>query len=334
MPYSCSAFRIDRKGRQIRSRLENITLDELSPGEVLVRVHYSSANYKDALAALGRARVARHFPITGGIDAAGIIIKSTDQHWRTGDRVIVHGMGMSETRDGGFAGYLRVPADWVVPLPTGLSLFDAMAIGTAGFTAALAIDRMEQNGQTPAMGPVAVTGASGGVGGFAVQLLAGRGYEVAAITGKPESGKRLKKLGASEVIPRRNICMEDAPLLSGRWGGAVDTLGGDWLAWLVRCTHPWGSVASIGNASGTAVPANVYPFILRGVSILGISSANCPMDRRKRIWQQLGGKWRPPQLALMVQETVGLEALPAIFERMLAGKAAGRVVIRIADGDG
>jgi NADPH2:quinone reductase len=285
----------------VRAALETLTLDDLSPGEVVIRSRYSSVNYKDALAATGKGRILRRFPLVAGVDVAGEVIASVDERFREGDQVLVTGCGLGESHDGGFSEVVRVPADWVVPLPPGMTLFDAMVLGTAGFTAALAIDRMEQNGLVPGQGPVLVSGASGGVGSVAIDLLSGRGYEVIALSRKS--------------------------LEAARWAGAIDNVGGAVLGWLTRTVQPWGSIASIGLAGGEELHTTVMPFILRGVSILGITSANCPMPRRLKIWQRLVTDLQPQHLEKIVAGQVTLEALPGVFETVLSGQQHGRFIV-------
>lgn len=321
------AFRIhDQQGT---ARLETLPLDALSPGEVVIRACYSGVNYKDALAATGRGRILRRFPLVGGVDVAGVVEQSGDGRFQAGDAVLVTGCGLGESHDGGFAERVRVPGDWIVPLPTGLSLREAMVVGTAGFTAALAIDRLEQNGQTPAHGPVLVSGASGGVGSMAVDLLAGRGYEVVALSRKPDTDGYLAALGASRVLDTAATVHGDAPLEKAQWGGAIDNLGGAVLAWLTRTVKPWGSIAGIGLAGGAELHTTVMPFILRGISLLGITSANCPVERRQRVWQRLVGDLRPRHLERMVAGVVTLDTLPDVFDRVLSGDHRGRFLVEI-----
>lgn len=307
-----------------------LALGELSPGEVVIRVHYSSVNYKDALAATGRGKILRRFPLVGGIDLAGVVTDSVDERFQPGDEVLVSGCGLGESHDGGFSEVARVPADWVVPLPAGLSLLDAMGLGTAGFTAALAIDRLEQNGQQPSLGPLLVTGASGGVGSVAIDLLAARGYEVVAVTRKGDATAYLEGLGAASVMRYDSLVSgEERPLHSARWGGAIDNVGGKVLAGLLGSTRPWGSIASIGMAGGSECHTTVMPFILRAVSVLGISSANCPMERRLHVWRRLVSDLRPAHLQQIVSGVIGLDELPGIFERLLLGEHQGRFVVRM-----
>jgi len=323
-----SALQIHRNAAgAVRAGLEALTLDDLSPGEVVIRSHYSSVNYKDALAATGKGKILHRFPLVAGIDVAGEVLSSVDAGFHEGDQVLVTGCGLGESHDGGFSQVVRVPADWVVPLPQGLSLFAAMALGTAGFTAALAIDRLEQNGLTPGRGPVAVTGASGGVGSIAIDLLNGRGYEVVALSRRPATKDYLQSLGAADVLDTKTITASDKPLETARWTGAIDNVGGELLGWLTRTVQPWGSIASIGLAGGVELHTTVMPFILRGVSVLGITSANCSMDRRRKIWDRLVTDLKPQHLDRIVAGTVRLDELQAVFEKVLAGQHRGRYVV-------
>ena len=327
---SFRACRIRNDSGKVTAAIEDMTLDQLSPGDVVIRVHYSSVNYKDALAATGRGNILRSFPLNGGIDAAGVVVNSENQLFSPGDEVLVTGCGLGESHDGGFSEFVRVSADWIVPLPEGLSLFDAMALGTAGFTAALAIDRLEQNGQLPAQGAMVVTGASGGVGSVAIDLLSARGYEVVAMTRKKDATGYLEGLGAASVSDYADL-ISDKPLQSAQWGGAIDSVGGKVLAGLISSTRPWGNIASIGMAGGSECHTSVMPFILRGVSVLGITSANCPMERRLRVWQRLVSDLQPGHLQQIVAGEIGLDDLPAMFERLLQGEHQGRFVVKMLE---
>jgi acrylyl-CoA reductase (NADPH) len=323
------ALRIHQERGATRAVLEELTLADLTPGEVVIETRYSGVNYKDALAATGRGRILRRTPLVGGIDVAGVVAESRDPRFREGDAVLVSGCGLGEDHDGGFAERVRVPAEWIVPLPEGMSAFDAMAIGTAGFTAALAIERLEQNGQRPDHGPVVITGATGGVGSLAIDLLSGRGYAVTALTGKPHAGVYLKGLGARELLDRHGLTLGERPLESAQWAAAVDNVGGAVLAWLTRTVKPWGAIACIGMAGGVELHTTVMPFILRGVSLLGISSANCPKATRWRLWERLASDLRPVHLDAIVSETIGLDGLPGVFENLLSRRHTGRTVVRI-----
>ncbi len=321
------AFRIhDDKGK---AGIEQVSLDELSPGEVVIKAAYSDVNYKDALAATGKGKILRKFPLIGGIDVSGVVSASTDKRFREGDEVLVVGQGLSEDHDGGYAEYVRVPADWVIPLPKGMTLFDAMAIGTAGFTAALAVEQMEHNRQRPELGPVLVNGATGGVGSIAIDILAGLGYEVVAVSGKADAGDYLKMLGAKEVRARQELEMGKRPLERALWGGAIDNLGGEMAAWLTRTVVPLGNIAAIGLAAGYELHTTVMPFILRGVNLLGINSVYCPRDLRLRVWERLAGDMRPRHLHKIVTRTVSLDEMEPIFKGLIAGSFTGRAVVKI-----
>ena len=270
------AFRIFEDNGKVAGRVVPATLGELSPGDVVIRTEASSVNYKDALAGTGAGKIIRRFPLIGGIDVAGTVASSADSRFREGDRVLVTGYDLGVAHDGGYAGVVRVPGGWVVKLPDGLSAHDAMAIGTAGFTAALSLVDMEQNGLTPGQGPVIVTGATGGVGSIAVQLFAAAGYEVTALTGKDGEHDFLRSLGATDVLSRATLQMGTKPLEKSQWAGAVDVAGGETLAWLTRTMNYNGCIASTGLTAGTELKTTVLPFILRGVKLLGIDSVLCP----------------------------------------------------------
>lgn len=303
--------------------------NQLDPGEVTIRVAFSSVNYKDALAATGAGRIIRRFPCVGGIDLSGIVIKSSDPRFREGDAVIATSFDIGVAHHGGYAEVARVPADWVVPLPAGLSLSQAMALGTAGFTAALGVVRMEENGLRPEKGPVIVTGATGGVGSLAVDILARRGYHVVALTGKESESAYLKGLGAAEVLLRSSLDLSKIrPLDRARWAGAVDNLGGDVLAWIASTMEQGGTIASIGLAASMSLNTTVAPFILRGVSLLGVDSGYIREPYRSGVWQRLATDLRPPHLDAM-SRTIPFAALPEIFSEYIAGKAKGRVVVEV-----
>jgi len=323
------AFRIHETDGGVRTGFEELSLDDLTAGEVVVRVRYSSINFKDALAATGKGKILRRSPLVGGIDLAGTVESSEDPGFAPGDRVLVCGGGLSETLDGGYAERARVPARVVVRTPAGLSDFEAMAIGTAGLTAAMAVDRMERNGQTPEHGPVAVTGATGGVGSVAIDLLSARGYAVTAVTGKSTHDEYLRELGASEILRRQEIEYGTRPLEKALWGGAVDSVGGDLLAWLTRTCKPLGNIASIGLAGGHKLETTVMPFILRGVSLLGINSVEPPAEVRDHVWARLAGDMKPRHLDRIVSRTVPFAELPDAFEPFMRGEVTGRLVIGI-----
>lgn len=323
------AFRIHQRDGRVEARFERLSLEDLGAGDVVVRVRYSSINYKDALAATGRGKILRRFPLVGGIDLAGTVVDSSDRRFSRGDAVLVTGCGLGEAHDGGYAEYARVKGEWVIPIPDGLDAKRAMGIGTAGFTAALAIHRMEHNGQKPAGGPVVVTGATGGVGSLAVNMLAGRGYEVVAVTGKTDSVAYLKALGASSVLLRDKIDFGKRPLESIQWAGAIDNVGGEMLTWLTRTTGWWGNIASIGLVGGHELVTTVMPFILRGVSLLGINSMATPRRLRLAVWKRIADDLKPSRLSRIVSETISFDDLPGAFDSFLSGRVVGRTVVRI-----
>ena len=296
---------------------------------MVIKVAYSDINYKDALAATGKGRILRTYPLVGGIDLSGIVISSADARFKAGDKVLVCGAQLSELYDGGYSEYARVKADSIVNVPEGMSLRDVMALGTAGYTAALAVQRMEDNGQIPARGPIVVTGATGGVGSFAINMLSNIGYEVIAFTGKTEQEPYLKALGASKLISRHSLEMGAKPLENAQWGGAVDNVGGETLAWLTRTTHVWGNIASIGLAGGHKLETTVMPFILRGVSLLGINSVEMPLSVRARAWQRLASDLKPSKLALISPTTIKFADLPQAFNAYVEGSVTGRTVVEI-----
>jgi acrylyl-CoA reductase (NADPH) len=323
------AFRIHAEGGKVAARFEPITLDDLSPGDVVIRVTHSGINYKDALAATGAGKILRRFPLVGGVDLAGVVESSSDARFLPGSAVLVTGCGLSETHDGGYAEYARVPGDWVIPMPPGLDAFTAMALGTAGFTAALAIHRMEQNGQAPAGGPIAVTGATGGVGSIAIDMLSTRGYRVVAVSGKADAAPYLEELGASEVLTRQQVDFGSRPLEAARFAGAIDNLGGETLTWLTRTVDFWGNIASIGLAANPELKTTVMPFILRGVALLGINSSATRREWRLAVWQRIATDLRPRHLQRIVTRTIGFDELPGAFAGYLAGSVIGRTVVRI-----
>lgn len=324
------AYRIDRDDDGIQAGFCELTVDDLSAGEVLVRVTHSTINYKDALAATGKGRILRQYPLVGGIDLAGTVESSEDPSIEKGLPVVVNGCGLSETRDGGYAEFARVPAEAVVPLPTGISPHAAMQIGTAGFTAALAIHRLEQNDTRPENGPVVVTGATGGVGSLAVDMLAGRGYEVVAVTGKQTESDYLKAIGARRILLRDDIDLGKRPLEKGEWAAAIDNLGGDWLTWLTRTMAYGGNIASIGLAASHELHTTVMPFILRAVCLLGINSVETPRELRLAAWRRLGGDLKPQHLDRIAGDTIPFNDLSKHFDDYIEGKVTGRKVVQIA----
>ncbi len=328
MAASFKAYRIFEDGGKVAARFVEMQTDELDAGEVTIRVQYSSINYKDALAATGAGKIIRRFPCIGGVDLAGVVIASRDPRFHEGDQVLATGYDLGVSHDGGYTEVARVPADWIVPLPTGLSTYDVMAIGTAGFTAALAITRMEQNGLTPAEGPVLVTGATGGVGSIAVDILSNLGYAVTALTGKQTEHALLRELGAKEILDRNTFTRGSRPLEASMWAGAIDNLGGEWLAWITRTMKQRGCIASIGLAAGVELQTTVMPFILRGVSLLGVDSSQTPMDVRREVWQRIAEDMRPRHLQ-RIAHVVEFDELPRLFPRYVEGKITGRAVVRI-----
>lgn len=327
MSGSFRALRMRDVNGAMHGAMEQLSEADLDQGDVVIAAHYSSINFKDALGVTGKGKIYKKTPIVGGIDVAGIVATSKDSRFKEGDPVLVTGCGLGENHDGGYAERVRVPADWIVPLPKGLTLWEAMAYGTAGFTAALAIHRMLVNDQTPDKGPILVTGASGGVGSLAIPMLVRLGFEVTAVSGKPEMTGYLKQLGATNVSSWEALQVGARPLESARFGGAIDNVGGEMLAGILRHVNLWGNVAAIGLAAGPQLATTVMPFILRGVSLLGISSTNCPMPLRRELWRKLAGDWKPTMLESMVTETVKLSAALPRFEAMLARKTHGRIVV-------
>jgi putative YhdH/YhfP family quinone oxidoreductase len=323
------AYRTFEEDKVVSSRFVEMTEDELDQGDVIVRTKYSTINYKDALSYNGAGRVMRKFPTVGGIDMAGTVEASADPRFKRGDKVIVHAYDFGVAHDGGYAEYARVPADWVVRRPEGMTAFDAMTLGTAGFTAAQAIMLMEYNGLAPEKGPVAVTGATGGVGSVAIEILAKGGYHVVAITGKEEATSYLRGLGAKEIRLRQSIDLANIrPLDKAIFAGAIDNLGGDLLAWLLSTMKIGGTVASVGLAANPKLSTTVMPFILRGVQLLGVDSANCPMALRQKIWNKLAADWRPNRVHDQVR-TIEFDDLPTHFDAYLKGLVRGRTVVRI-----
>ena len=323
-----NAFRIHNDDAGYRSGIEALTLDALNPGEVVIKTAYSSVNYKDALAGTGEGKILRKFPLVGGIDVAGHVVASTDPAFREGDAVLVTGCGLSETRDGGYAEYARLEAKWVIPLPAGLSLRESMILGTAGFTAALALFRMRENRQTPDLGPLAVTGATGGVGSLAVDIFTKAGFDVHAISGKPENTDYLKAIGAREVLGRDALATA-RPMETARFGGGLDNVGGPMLASLLAQTVPYGNVATAGLAASAELPTTVMPFIIRGASLLGVASAGTARDIRDAVWQHLASDWKPAHLDTICTRETTMDGLPDVFRTMLAGGSFGRTLVRM-----
>jgi NADPH2:quinone reductase len=325
------AFRIDEEDGRVVAGFRELSLDDLTEGNVVVRVTHSTINYKDALAATGKGRILRRYPLNGGIDFAGVVVSSGDDEFQAGADVLMNGCGLSETVDGGYSEYARVDSHGLVPVPEGMSCAEAMQLGTAGYTAALAIHRMEQNGQAPDLGPIVVTGATGGVGSVAVDMLAGRGYEVVAVTGKASEEEYLKAIGASRILLRDDIDLGKRPLEKAEWAGAVDNLGGDYLTWLTRTMRYGGNIASIGLAASHELNTTVMPFILRAVCLLGINSVDTPRDLRRAVWRRIGDDLRPQHLDTIGHDTIRFDALPDAFEAYINGTVTGRTVVTIAE---
>ncbi len=321
------AFRIYNENDSVAGRVTDITLDDLAPGEVVFRTAYSSVNYKDALAATGAGgKIIRKYPLVGGIDAAGTVVSSSDGRFKAGDEVICTSYDMGVAHDGGYGQLCRARADWIVPLPRGLSLYEAMALGTAGYTAGLAMELLELNGLAPGNGKVLVNGATGGVATLAIDMLARHGFDVTAVTGKESEQEFLKEIGAREVLLRRSLDLGKRPLEKPLWAAAFDSVGGEQLAWLTRTMHTHGLIASFGNAGGIALDTTVLPFILRGVRLIGVDSATTPMPLRRKIWERLANDLKPRHLG-RIAYTIGLTELPAQFEKLIKGEARGRAVV-------
>ncbi len=323
------AFRIFNDNDKIAGRLVEARLDELSPGEVLFRVEYSSVNFKDALAATGAGKIVRGFPRVGGIDAAGTVVSSSNARFKAGEAILCTSYDLGVAHDGGYSEYCRVPADWVLPLPTGLTSFEAMALGTAGYTAALAIELLELNGLAPANGKVLVNGATGGVATLAIDMLARLGHHVVALTGKDAEAAFLKDIGAAEILLRQTLELGTRPLEKAMWAAAFDSVGGEQLAWLTRTMQQGGLIASFGNAGGIELKTTVLPFILRGVRLIGVDSGFTPMPLRRKVWSRLASDLKPRHLPVIAY-TIELNELPVLFERMLKAQVRGRAVVKIS----
>ena len=329
LPPSVRALVADASGPESRLELRSLPTADLGDGDVVIAVSWSSVNYKDGLASRKDGRVARIDPLVPGIDLAGTVVDPGGSGLGAGQSVLVHGYDLGVAHHGGYAEHARVPAEWVVPLPEGLSERQAMTLGTAGFTAALSVVALEEHGLAPGAGPVLVTGATGGVGSVAVSVLAARGYEVTAVTGKAEAADWLRSLGAADVVDRSAL---DAsrPLQREAWAGAVDCVGGETLAAVLASLRYGAAVAASGNTGGVAVPTTVFPFILRGVSLLGIDSVQCPIDRRRAVWARLAGDLRPSSLDDLATDEVPLDEVPGALARILDGGARGRTLVRVS----
>lgn len=321
------SYRAYRMQQSSSGQIEDLNWDDLATGEVIIETHFSSLNYKDALAVTGKGKILKRFPLVPGIDVAGTVVSTKGGALQKGDSVLVTGCGIGENQDGGYAEFVSVPEASVVPLPKGMSLEESMLLGTAGFTAALCLYRLEQNGQTPQKGPIVITGASGGVGSIATDLLSSQGYEVWAISGKAEAQKFLSELGARKVMAPAQLELGTKPLESVRFAGAVDNVGGEMLSGILRHVELWGNVASVGLTGGAEFEASVMPFILRGVSLLGISSNNCPLPLRQELWRRLAGLWKPKHLKKIHNRTISLEQLPKASQDLLDRKVMGRILL-------
>lgn len=330
IPDSFKAFRIHNDAEGYRSGIETITLDDLNDGDVVIRGEWSGINFKDALAATGKGKILKTYPLVGGIDVAGEVLTSESDKFSPGDKVLVTGCELSEKRDGGYSQYMRLDSKDIIPLPTGLTTREAMGIGTAGFTAAISLYRMEALGQTPEAGPIVVTGASGGVGSFAIDILTTAGYEVHAITGKVDQFDYLEELGARQCISRHDLHWGQKPLEKARWAGCIDNVGGEMLAGISRVIDLWGNIASCGMAGGIAFSATNLPLILRGVSMIGISSSNAPYAMREILWERLANGWRPRHMDDIITNEVKLDNLDDAFDILMKGGALGRTVVDLS----
>lgn len=324
------ALVVNKQDDRFSVNIQQLSLDDLPQGEVLIRVHYSGVNYKDSLASIPNGNIVSSYPIVPGIDMAGIVVSSEDSRFQEGDEVIATSYGIGVSQSGGYSQFARVPADWIVPLPDGLTLKEAMIIGTAGFTAALSVLRLEENNLTPDQGSVLVTGATGGVGSFAVSILAKLGYSVEASTGKESEHGYLKEIGATTIVSREDVYDGRLRALGKqKWSGAVDPVGGEPLASVLSQIKYGGSVAVSGLTAGTSLPATVFPFILRGVNLLGVDSVNCPMDTRLQVWHRLATDFKLAHLEQLVQQEITIKELPDILPTLLKGEARGRTIVKL-----
>ena len=324
------AFVVNKTEEHFSADFKELTDNELPAGEVLIRVAYSDVNYKDGLASIPEGKIVRNYPFVPGVDLSGVVVESSDPRFKEGDAVLATSYDLGVSHYGGYSEYARVKAEWVVPLLEGLSLKEAMALGTAGFTAALAIYQLEKNGLKPQNGPVLVTGATGGVGSIGINILHKLGYTVAASTGKTSEQAYLKELGASEFLSREETSAESKrPMDKERWAGSLDSVGGSTLAYLIRTTAYNGSIASYGNTGGVNFSSTVFPFILRGINLLGIDSVHCPTELRHHLWQRLASDYKPDRLLDLISSEVPFEDLPQVLATILKGGVRGRTVVRI-----
>jgi acrylyl-CoA reductase (NADPH) len=324
------ALVVNKQEDQFSVKLQKLTLQDLPEGEVLIQVHYSGVNYKDSLATIPNGNIVNTYPFVPGIDLAGVVVSSEDPRFQEGDEVIATSYEIGVSHFGGYSEYARIPAKWIVPLPKGLTLKEAMIIGTAGFTAALSVQRLEENSVSPEKGRVLVTGATGGVGSFAVSILSTLGYQVEASTGKESEQEYLKKLGATSIVSREEVFDGKTRALSKqKWAAAVDPVGGEPLASLLSQIQYGGSVAVSGLTAGTKLPTTVFPFILRGVNLLGIDSVYCPMETRLKVWNSLATDFKPANLEEFIQQEVTLQQLPDVLPNLLKGQARGRIIVKL-----
>ncbi|WP_096200542.1 NADPH:quinone oxidoreductase family protein [Bacillus sp. FJAT-45350] len=329
MSQTFKALIVDKKEGDFSVSVKELSIEDLPQGDVLIQVQYSSVNFKDGLAGTPNGKIVKSYPFVPGIDLAGTVVSTENSKFKEGDSVIVTSYDLGVSHFGGYSEYARVPGDWVIPLPEGLSLKEAMAFGTAGLTAALSVQRLEENGLTPEQGKVLVTGATGGVGSMAVAMLHKRGYDVVASTGKESEHGYLRELGASEILSREDVCPEKiSPLDKQLWAGAVDPVGGETLAAILSKMNYQGSVAVSGLTGGVSVPTSVFPFILRGVNLLGIDSVYCPMETREKLWERMASDLKPDNLDMIIKET-SIEELPSVLPTILKGEVRGRIVVTI-----
>ena len=329
LPNQFKCFRIDQEDDKIVSGLQSISMDDINPGEITLKTEYSSINYKDALAATGKGKILRSFPLIGGVDVAGEVVESDDPRFDPGDKVIAACSGLSETNDGGYSEYARINSEAAIELPKQMDTRTAMAIGTAGFAAGLAIFKMKLNKQTPEMGPIVVTGATGGVGSIAIDMLSSSGFETTAITRKKTHDEYLKAIGTTNIVCLEEMELGERPLEKAQFGGGIDNVGGDLLSWVLRSTAPEGNVASIGLAADFKLPTNVMPFILRGVNLLGVNSTTLPNAAKQEVWEDIANNMSPQKIDQIVTKEVTLEELPDQFQAFIEGSIVGRVLVKV-----
>ena len=329
LPNQFKCFRVDQKDDKIVSGLQSISMEDINPGEVTLKTEYSSINYKDALAATGKGKILRTFPLIGGVDVAGEVVESDDPRFSPGDKVIAACSGLSETNDGGYTEYARISSEAAIELPKQIDTRTAMAIGTAGFAAGLAIFKMKLNKQTPEMGPIVVTGATGGVGSIAIDMLSSSGFETTAITRKKTHDEYLGAIGTTNIVCLEEMEVGERPLEKAQFGGGIDNVGGDLLSWVLRSTVPEGNVASIGLAADFKLPTNVMPFILRGVNLLGVNSTTLPNAIKQEVWDDIASNMSPQKIDQIVTKEVTLEELPDQFQAFIEGSIVGRVLVKV-----